>query len=132
MIETVCVAVEQGDRGALIVLTHLPLGVGGDTITRALADRVNAAWRRDAGNGDELALPLRDIRDESSGHDTRIVCVLRPGAEVGDCEQRIASTWGVRVRREVQLSAPLAQLMRRLVHEDVAAQRSALAELMAT
>jgi DNA gyrase subunit A len=132
MIETARLAVEQGNRGALIVLTQLPLGVGGDTITRALAHRVNAAWRRDAGNDDELALPLRDVRDESSGEDARIVCELRPGAGIGDCEQRIESTWGVRVRREVQLSAPLAQLMRGLVHEDVAAQRSALAELMAT
>ena len=135
MIQTAHLAVEQGDRGALIVLTHLPLGIGDDTIMRALADRANARWHDlddDSDDIDELILPLRDVRNESHGDVTRIVCELRPGAMLADCEQRIAGTWGVKVRREVQLSAPLARLVHDLIDEDAVAQRSALAALMAT
>jgi DNA gyrase/topoisomerase IV subunit A len=136
MVQTARLTAEALDRGAVIVLSHLPLGVGSDTVARAVADRVNARWRRDDLDDrealDELALPLRDIRDESSGDDTRIVCVLRPGADIGDCERRIASTWGVTIRREVRLPAPLAQLVRELVDEDATAQQSALAALMTT
>jgi DNA gyrase/topoisomerase IV subunit A len=137
MVQTAHLTVEAGDRGAVIVLSHLPLRVGNDTVARAIADRVNARWRRDNVNDgealDELALPLRDVRDESYGAVTRIVCEPRPEAMIEDCEQRIAATWGVRVvMPRVQLPAPLAQLVRGLVDEDAAAQRSALAALTAT
>ena len=136
MVQTAQLTVEAGDRGAVIVLSHLPLGVGNDTVTRAIADRVNARWRRDNNDAgdvlDELALPLRDVRDESYADVTRIVCEPRAEAMLEECERRIAATWGVRISREVQLPAPLAPLVRSIVDEDPAAQRSALAGLTAT
>lgn len=133
MIQTAHLAVERRDRGAVIVLSHLPLGVGAETITQALADRA-ATRRHDVIDGsdalDQLLLPLRDVRNESFDDVTRIVCEPGPEAVLADCEQRIASTWGVRVHRAVKLRAPLAELTRDLVDEDAAAQRSALATLI--
>jgi DNA gyrase/topoisomerase IV subunit A len=117
----------------LIVLTHLPLGVGGDTVVQALAARVESLSRRDpdwdADEFAELALPLRDVQNGSYGDVTRIVCELREDAIPADWDAQIASTWGVSTRGQVQLRAPLAQLMRELVDEDLAAQRAALVML---
>ena len=50
-------------------------------------------------------------------------------ADVDAVVQQIASTWGVRTRRGVQLAAPLAQLVRELVDVEPEAQRNALAAL---
>jgi hypothetical protein len=134
MILTANLTVEQGNRGAQIVLTHLPLGIGGETVLQALAARVNTRARRSDPDWDpdefaELGLPLKDIRDESYGDVARIVCEPRSGTNFADLERQIASTWGARTRRQVQLGAPLAHLMRELVEDDSAAQRAALTAL---
>ena len=115
------------------VLSHLPLGVGEDTVIDAIAARVKQ--RRGAPGTDEfddLVLDLRDVRNESVDPITRIVCVLRDDAVPSLVEPQLASTWGVRIRREVGLAAPLAPLVRELVQGDPAAQRTALAALSAT
>lgn len=125
--------VEVVDDAAGIVITNLPLGVGVDAVTEALAGRVNLQSRLnrevDREGFAKLALPLRGLRDESLGDATRIVCQLRSGADPATVGPEIASTWGVGTRCEVQLAAPLAQLMRELVDEDPEAQRNALAAL---
>jgi DNA gyrase/topoisomerase IV subunit A len=124
---------ERRDTGTAIVVTHLPLGIGDDAVMYALVDRVNLRERFNTHRGEkafaELALPLRDIRNESSATLTRIVCEPRRGADVADVEAQIGSTWGVRTRSQVQLAAPLAEIMRELVDDDVDAQRDTLARL---
>jgi DNA gyrase/topoisomerase IV subunit A len=133
MIMTAELTIEAVHTGAAIVLTHLPLGIGGERVMSALVARVNSLARLDPDRVPqefvELALPLKDVRDESYGTVTRIVCELRSEANITEVEPQIASTWGVRTRSQVQLAAPLAQLMRELVDEDPEAQREALAAL---
>jgi len=44
----------------------------------------------------------------------------------GECAAQIAGTWGVRTEQQVRLPAPLPQLIRDLVDDDIEAQRAAL------
>lgn len=133
MIMTAELKIEPTNGGDAIVISNLPLRIGVDTVTEALRARVDlqARLERDAHpeRFAELALPLRDLRDNSRSEETRIVCVVRAGADAGEVEAQIASTWGVRTRTRVQLAAPLPQLMRELVDDDPTAQRRALATL---
>jgi hypothetical protein len=114
------------------VLTNLPLGIGGDAVAQALASRVNAGRRDRYDEFGQLGLRLRDVRNESRGTGTRIVCELPEGAEFSLVEFQIASTWGVTTRHQVRLAAPLAQLVRELVDDDPAAQRATLDALSRT
>ena len=57
------------------------------------------------------------------------MCELLPDADLAECQQQIANVWGVRTEQQVQLAAPLPQLMRELVDNDPEAQRAALAIL---
>jgi len=130
MILTAHLSHESAEGGQLIVLTHLPLGIGDFVVAQMLSARMESVARRDPDwdpdEFAELALPLRDVRIESYGDVTRIVCELREEVTAANWEAQIASTWGVSTRRQVQLRAPLPQLMRELVDEDFAAQRAAL------
>ena len=139
---------EVVDQRAVLVLSHLPLGIGPDTVIGIIRARVEAMNSDDpdwypAHVGDwqllrhasqeATAIPLVDIRDESWGavadNNTRIVCEPLADADLADCERQITATWGVRIERDVQLAAPLPQLMRDLVDPDSMAQRAALAQL---
>jgi DNA gyrase/topoisomerase IV subunit A len=135
LVLTAQLTIEPREGRTAIVVTHLPLGVGVNTVGEALAARVESRVRfdplGDEGAFRELGLPLRDVRDESNGTFARIVCVLQKGADVTDVEAQIAVTWGVRTRSQVQLAAPLAQLVRELVDDDADVQRDTLAELAA-
>jgi DNA gyrase subunit A len=132
---TARLTVEAGRRGPAIVVSNLPPGVGPQQISDAIAARAEGHFGRLRERSPErfaaLTLPLRDVRDESDGSVTRIVCELRTGADVAECERKLASTWGVTIRRPVQLRAPLPRLLRDLVDAG-AAQRSALTALLAT
>jgi hypothetical protein len=128
MMLTAQLSYEHVDGADLIVLTNLPLGVGDDTVRQALAARVEVLSGHDPDwDPDELALPLNDVRIESHGNGTRIVCELVDGTRPEECEAQIASTYGVSIRSEVQLPVPLPQLMRELINDDPIAQRAALA-----
>src|SRR5439155_23018946 len=124
-----------GKRGPAIVVTNLPPGVGEQQISQAIEARAERNFgglrERSPDRFAALTLPLRQLRDESHGSVIRIVCELRTGADVAECERELASTWGVTIRRAVQLRAPLPRLLRDLV-DDGAAQRSALTALRAT
>lgn len=131
MMLTAHLSYEHVDGADLIVLTNLPLGVGDDTVRQALAARVEVLSGHDPDwDPDELALPLKDVRIESYGNGARIVCELSDGARPEEWEVQIASTCGVTVRSQVQLPAPLPQLMRELIEDDPVAQRAALAEVL--
>jgi hypothetical protein len=139
------------DQRSVLVLSHLPPGVGEDTVIDTLAARVEAMnsddpeWEPHHRGDWQLlmihqldearAIPLADIRNETrgsaSGNNTRIVCELLPGADLADCERLIAATWGVIIELDVQLGAPLPKLLRDLVDVDPEAQRAALNELSA-
>jgi len=140
---------EVVDRRSVLVLSHLPLGIGPDTVIATIAACVQAMNSNDpewfpAHVGDwqllrppsreATAIPLAGIRDGSFGwvgdtNTTRVVCEPLADADLAVCEQQIAASWGVRTEREVQLAAPLPELMRELVDADSPAQRSALAQL---
>ena len=146
--EMICAAQmshEHLEDRRLIVLSCLPPGVGDDTLIETIAGRVEAMnpgdpfwepwhvgdWQVRHGSPDAAtAIPLADIRNESTGagwgNQTRIVCELLPEADLAECQQAIATIWGVRTERQVQLAAPLPQLMRELVDDDQEAQRAAL------
>jgi DNA gyrase subunit A len=133
MILTAQLSQARGERGQPIVLTNLPLGIGSDTVVQALASRATAG-RRNRGSQEfgQLGLQLREVRDESSGNGTRIVCEVPDDADVARVEFQIASTWGVTTRHQAQLAAPLAQLVRELLDNDPAAQRATLDALSRT
>jgi len=140
MVLTAHLTDEHVDGGQLLIATHLPLGIGPDMAVQALAARVEAMgsgdpdWEPDEFDDESGtwsgsisdALPLADVRNESYGDGIRIVCELLTHTIPSHSEAQVASTWGVRTRRQVQLPAPLPQLIRELVDSDAPAQRVAL------
>lgn len=135
---------QRGDR-RLIVLTCLPPGIGDNTLVETIAARVAALHAGDPDwfpdhvwvsqippvhPGPATAIPLADVRNESWGtgarNETRIVCELLPDADLAGSQQQIANIWGVRTEQQVQLAAPLPQLVRELVDDDREAQHAAL------
>jgi DNA gyrase/topoisomerase IV subunit A len=143
MVLTAHLTYEHFEGGQLIVLTHLPLGIGADMAVQALAARIEAMgsgdpdWEPDQFDEDSGtwsgsisdALPLADVRNESDGYGIRIVCEPLKHTIPSHCEAQVASTWGVRTRREAQLPAPLPDLIRELVDTNPTAQRVALTGL---
>jgi hypothetical protein len=126
------ITVEPKPDGDLLVITNLPLGVGPESVGAALVARVNLGRSRSRLVADpeafgELGLALRDIQDWSE--DT-VVCQAFPDADIDELTAQILATWGVTIRVPVQLSAPLPQLVRDLVDDDVHAQRVALVQLL--
>ena len=125
----------------VIVVTGLPLGVGPDAVIDTVGARVEAmnagdpywqpehvgTWLLESpASGPATAIPLADIRNESYGDVIHIVCVPLNDEVAAKCAAQIVSTWGVRTEQQVQLPAPLPQLMRDLVDDDIEAQRAAL------
>jgi DNA gyrase/topoisomerase IV subunit A len=143
MVLTAHLTYELFEGGQLLILTHLPLGIGADMAVQALAARVEAMgsgdpdWEPDEFDEDSGSwstsisdpLPLADVRNESDDDGVRIVCEPLKHTIPSHCEAQVASTWGVRTRRQVRLSAPLPELIRELVDRDSGAQRAALAGL---
>jgi DNA gyrase subunit A len=124
---------EEVERGPVIVLSGLPLGIGSYAVESVMAQRVAEHRYRDghpeSADLYDLGLPLRDVRDESDSSRDRIVCEPRKNVDIEQCAEQIAATWGVTIRTEVQLPAPLPVLVRELADEDPARLRTALASL---
>ncbi|HEX4775477.1 MAG TPA: hypothetical protein VFW74_01775, partial [Acidimicrobiia bacterium] len=131
-VELTCSARLSVGRGPIptIVVTNLPPGIAKGDVGVAIAQRAESriAHLRDrhAGHFAKLALPIGDVRDESSRDETRIVCELAEGTDVDDARDRLADTYGMVVRRHVQLRRPLAELVQQYTDADRDAQRTAL------
>jgi DNA gyrase/topoisomerase IV subunit A len=128
------IAIETGDRGTRLLISRVPYGVGASDLGDAIARRVDAvriARVREAYPDleNQLDLPLRDVRNESSGDTIRVVCELLAGANAELCRQRLLETWPVTIEIPVQLRAPLAVLVRGFV-DDPEPQNAALASLL--
>jgi hypothetical protein len=132
-----------------IVVSHLPYQVSPEELAQAIANRAEPRFERlghrpaaQVARDMGLALPLRDVRIESTGVDTggvertfsgastRVVCLLRRDANVDDCIRRLRDTWGVTTRPVVGLRAPLPKLLRDFIDNDGRAQLAALQALM--
>jgi DNA gyrase/topoisomerase IV subunit A len=129
------IAIETDGRGTRLIISRVPFGVGPADVGEAIARRVDAvrsgrvsAMYPELQN--ELDLPLRDVRNESSRDTTRVVCELLAGANPELCRQRLLETWPVTIEITVRLGAPLATLVRGFVDEPTA-QDSALRALLA-
>jgi DNA gyrase subunit A len=128
------IAIDSDDRGTRLLISRVPYGVGPDQVGEAIARRVDAvrSGRLRAAYPDlenALDLPLRDVRNESTGDTTRVVCDLLAGANAERCRDRLLETWPLTIEFPVQLRAPLATLVRGFV-DDRAVQNEALAVLL--
>ena len=116
-----------------VVLTHLPFGIGPDQIGDMLARRVDTEQadlhRQHPKLHERATLPLKDVRNESISSGTRLVCVLKPDADPELALARVLETWPATIELPVQLSEPLAALVRHFV-DDPETQRPALATLL--
>jgi DNA gyrase/topoisomerase IV subunit A len=128
------IAIEPGDRGARLLISRVPYGIGAEAVGEAIAHRVDAvrsgrlrARYPDLENA--LDLPLWDVRNESSGDTTRLVCELLADANADLCRQRLFEIWPVTIEIPLQLRAPLPTLVRGYV-DDPAVQNEALASLL--
>jgi DNA gyrase/topoisomerase IV subunit A len=130
------IAIETDRRGSRLLISRVPYDVGPEDVGNAIASRVDAVRSgrlREAYPEleNELDLPLRDVRNESSGDTTRVVCDLLAGADAELCRGRILETWPATIEVTVQLRAPLATLVRGFV-DDLAPQDEALTALLST
>jgi DNA gyrase subunit A len=127
------IVLEEGRHGLSLVLSHLPFGASAEIIGQTLMSRLDATrfWEgRDDELYERMAIPLRDVRNESADYVTRVVCDLRTGADIELCKQRLLETWPVSVEFPVQLRAPLATLVRHYADsDDPAAQSAAMTAL---
>jgi DNA gyrase subunit A len=130
------IAIESDHRGTRLLITRVPYGVSAEEVGEAIARRVDAvrsgrlrARYPDLENA--LDLPLRDVRNESAGDTTRLVCELLAGANAELCRDRLLETWPVTVEFPVRLRAPLAALVRGFV-DDPEVQNDALSALLST
>jgi DNA gyrase/topoisomerase IV subunit A len=89
-----------------LVLTTLPPGIGCDEVSNRIVGEVN-----------ESRLRLRDLRDEASSDDVRLVCQLQPGDDPAVVEAHLRRIWGVTITIGCDLGAPLASLLRTWVAE---------------
>jgi DNA gyrase subunit A len=128
------ITIENGDHGTRLLISRVPYGVGSDDVANAIANRVDAvrSGRLRAAYPDlenALDLPLRDLRNESTGDTTRVVCDLLAGSNAELCRDRLLETWPLTIEFPVQLRAPLPTLVRGFV-DDPAVQNEALAVLL--
>jgi DNA gyrase/topoisomerase IV subunit A len=128
------IAIETDERGTRLLITRTPYDIGPEDVSGAIASRVDAVRSgrlREAFPEleNELDLPLRDVRNESYGDITRVVCELLDGANAELCRDRILETWPATIEVTVQLRAPLATLVRGFV-DDPVTQNEALALLL--
>jgi hypothetical protein len=120
----------HGDRGARA--WSGTFGNGAEEVGEKLARRADANRDRRTRNpelDDRMAIPLRDVRNESAGDITRVVCELLRDADIELCRERLLETWPVTVELPVQLRAPLATFVRQFA-DDPAPQHEAMAKLV--
>jgi DNA gyrase/topoisomerase IV subunit A len=130
------IAIETDDRGTRLLISRVPFGVGAESVAEAIANRVDAVRSSRLREAypelqNELDLPLRDVRNESSGDRVRVVCELLAGANAELCRERLLETWPVTIEISVQLRSPLATLVKGFV-DDPSAQNDALTALLST
>jgi DNA gyrase/topoisomerase IV subunit A len=125
---------ETSGPAAALVLSHFPFGVGPEDAASAIAHRVGAA--RDRGVRtvhpelqEQMDPGLRDVRNESAGDSTRVVCELLPGADPERCRARVLETWPVTTEFDARLRAPLPTLLRHVADGSVAQQEAVTALL---
>ena len=111
------VDVEESEPGAHLVVTRIPPGVGPEDVMSAIAARSRKDVPRRLASShpelhEQLLIPLKDVRDESTANLSRVVCVLEPGADVDECRLRILETWPVSIEVNVELPGPLADVIR--------------------
>ena len=127
------IALEAGERGAQLVLSNFPLGASAGEAGNAIAKRVDAgeSWRsRRPELHERVSLAVRDVRNESVGGSTRLVCELEPGADPAVVSVRLREMWPITVELPVRLLAPLAPLLRQYV-DDSGNQGEAMRALLA-
>lgn len=111
-----CTVVAEPGR---LVLTELPLGVTANLVAEHLANRVavqrgprHASYLGDVDRAEDgrggATVPVLDVRDESSGRfGSRVVCVLRAGADPEEARRWGRSVWPVTVEVDCRLPAPM-------------------------
>jgi len=117
-------------EGGRLVLTHLPLGVGGNDILVSVAGRSRPVEHH-PDLADATRLPVVDLNDESDRGATRIVCTLREGADVEATVAQLLDLWPVSAGRQCRLDSPVATLIRQAVDGDSIRQLDAVARLRA-
>jgi hypothetical protein len=99
-----------------LVITEIPMGVTVDELREQLSSQVRgqssirfADYLPDAVNDRvDPPFPVVDVRDESSGPTgIRVVCALRPRADVGQAERWVRSVWPVTIEVDCRLPAPM-------------------------
>ncbi len=128
------IEIETDARGTRLLISRVPYGVGAGDVGEAIARRVDAVRSARLSEAypdleNALDLPLRDVRNESAGDTTRVVCDLLAGADAELCRDRLLEIWPVTIEIPVRLRAPLAVLVRGFV-DDAAVQNEALAALL--
>jgi hypothetical protein len=94
---------------AHLVIGSLPARIVTTEVAQAIAGL--ASFRR------EDALPIADVRDESSGAEVQILLRLRSGADPVGVQDRVAMIEGMSVEAQYAFPAPLATLLRSWVTE---------------
>jgi DNA gyrase/topoisomerase IV subunit A len=130
------VAIESGERGERLVISHLPWGIGPEDASHSLATRVDAEAHRDLRDRqpdlfEAMRVLLRDVRNESHDSIGRIVCDIQPDADPEVCRERVLETWPITTEFRVQLRAPLTQLLHEII-DGSDAQQEAITALIAS
>jgi DNA gyrase/topoisomerase IV subunit A len=106
------IAAEPGQ----LVITEIPMGVTIDALTEHLSSQVRSQSSRRYADYlpdavDDLVepvLPVSGVSDESCAPTgIRVVCTLRPGAEVGQAERWVRSVWPATIEVDCRLPAPM-------------------------
>ena len=116
-----------------VVIHDPPFGIGLDDVVQHLRGRVEQARRNFAGEQSGVAfaayvtaeddsvvpperVPVRDVRDESSGRfGPRVVCVLAQGVDAVSALNWIRAVWPVTIEADCVLPSPMAD---RIQHWD--------------
>jgi DNA gyrase/topoisomerase IV subunit A len=122
--------------GSELVISNLPYGVGPDAVMGAISARVDVAGRREIATHPELhhqlRIPLRDVRDVSENHSSRLVCHLEPGADPAQVRAQLLQIWPISTELATRLGAPLARLIHESADPDATAQHDVLTAILAT
>jgi len=118
------------------VVSRLPPGPGGRAVVEGVANRVNRRpWANELPELDRRTrIPVAAIDDLSAGETTRLVFILAPGGDLEDLRKKLLATYGVGVRVDVQLPAPLPEYLRGWVashdEDDLASSLAQLREAL--
>ncbi|MFN2608580.1 MAG: hypothetical protein ABR511_11930 [Acidimicrobiales bacterium] len=104
--------------GSRLELTNLPPSIG----AHELEYRLGPAG--ESGGGDqgwpykpEALVGIAEVSNRSQGDTERVVCAIKPGADVERLRTQLRRRWGVSTRVPAQLPAPLPALLRTWVDE---------------